>query len=144
MKIRVQIICAVLLAALFFGCEDRIVPSQKLPAKSQTFLKSHFSDATINQVIKDNDGSYTVFLANGFQVEFKRNGEWDDVDGKMQPIPESVLNLIPQSIYAYIVSSFSQVFINEVSKEWYGYEIGLSNDLDLEFRKDGTLRNLDD
>ncbi|MDR1113277.1 MAG: PepSY-like domain-containing protein [Bacteroidales bacterium] len=144
MKIRVQIICAVLLAALFFGCEDRIVPSQKLPAKSQTFLKVHFPDATINQVIKDSDGSYTVFLANGFQVEFKRNGEWDDVDGKMQPIPESVLNLIPQTIHTYIASSFPQVLINEVSKEWYGYEIGLSNDLDLEFRKDGMLRNLDD
>jgi hypothetical protein len=144
MKIKIQFMCVVILNTLILGCRDKIIPCQKLPEKSQTFLSTHFPDIAINQAIKEDDGSYTAFLANGFKVEFKRNGEWDGLDGKMQPIPESVLNLIPQTIQSYIASSFPQRFINEVSKDWYGYEIGLSNDVDLEFHKNGTLREMDD
>lgn len=134
---------SLLVASLsFVACsdddDDKKIAVADLPAKAQLFLHTHFSEQEVRLVEKDND-SYDVHLVNGFEVDFDLSGEWDNVDGNGQSVPQSVIDLIPQNISTYIKEHYAQNKITEVSKETYGYEIGLNNGVDLKFDFDGNF-----
>jgi hypothetical protein len=142
------IYCAtIVLSLMLVACDkESIITEGQLPSESQTFLKTHFSGITVSTIIKDKDGlstTYEVYLANGFEIDFKKSGEWDDVDCKQSAVPASIIALLPAGIASYCSTNFPAVFIVEVNKEHYGYEIGLSNDIDLEFNQDGSFRKID-
>jgi hypothetical protein len=132
---------------MFLACDkETIITEGQLPSESQSFLKTHFSDITVSTIIKDKDGlstTYEVYLVNGFEIDFRQSGEWDDVDCKQTAVPASVIALLPAGIASHCATHFPGFFIVEVNKEHYGFEIGLSNDIDLEFNKDGSFRKID-
>jgi len=129
----------------FVACDDdddKIISTGDLPTTAQTFLQTHFSSQEVRRVEKDND-SYDVYLANGFEIEFTLAGEWDDVDGRGQELPSSVIALVPASIPAYVTENYPNQFIVEINKENFGYEIDLNNNIELEFDSDGTFLRVD-
>ncbi|GHV34493.1 hypothetical protein FACS1894178_2100 [Bacteroidia bacterium] len=142
------IYCATLILTLMLVACDKesVINENQLPKESQTFLDTHFSGIATSAIIKDKDGlttTYEVYLVNGFEIDFKKSGEWDDVDCKQSAVPTSIIALLPAGIAEYCTINFPNVLIVEVNKEHYGYEIGLSNDLDLEFDTDGGFRKID-
>ena len=132
---------------MFVSCEKEDVISQtNLPTASQAFIRTHFPNVTVTRVVKDTEGSgidYTVYLANGFDIDFERNGNWDDVDGHNNPVPQSILNLLPSGIVAYVSAYYNNRQIVEVNRESYGYEIGLTGDIDLRFNSQGDFIGYD-
>ena len=52
--------------------------------------------------------------------------------------------LVPEAIAAYVQATFPNNVITKIDKERYGYEIELSNDMDLKFNKKGNLIGIDD
>ena len=90
------------------------------------------------------DRDYTVYLANGFDIDFTKFGNWDDVDGHVSPLPESILALLPETVSQYITNTFPNLSAVEVNREHYGYEIGLSGDMDLKFDSNGRFIGMDD
>lgn len=126
----------------FISCDDDdddvSIQRKDLPQTAQTFLDTHFPGVEMTRGEKDHDG-YDVTLANGFEVDFLLTGEWDDVDGNYQPIPQTILDLIPESIMLYVSDNYSEQIITEINKEGYGYEIGLRNGFDLRFGSDGKF-----
>lgn len=132
-----------MLLLAFVGCDDddKLISENDLPKASKTFIETHFPNKNILSVEKDRN-SYDVYLSDGYQVEFTRSGNWDDVEG-IWDLPESVLNLLPQQIISYAATNFSNVKITEINKETFGYEIGLSNDIDLKFNKKGEILGID-
>ena len=140
-----KVFCSVLLFAmvLFTGCEDKQEMSlSQMPQTSQDFLSIHFPGVKVTQVIKDiDDFSYTwdVYLENGFEVEFDKNGNWLGVDGRNQPIPESILALIPQNIVNYCSTNYLSLQIVEIDRDDRKYDIGLSGGMDLEFDLNGNF-----
>jgi hypothetical protein len=142
-KILFVLIC-LLIAPVFTACdEEKIVSESQLPQKSRDFLNIHFPGIAIDYVTKEWH-EYDVYLTNNFQVGFGRKGEWDDVDGINQAIPQSVVDLIPAAIPEYVSTHYPNALIVEINKETFGYEIELSNDLDLEFNLKGNIRKIDD
>ncbi|MDR1006848.1 MAG: PepSY-like domain-containing protein [Bacteroidales bacterium] len=144
------VLSTVAILALFSSCESsKPVTFAQLPAKSQTFLTTHFGNDVANNItmiVKETDDltvTWNVY-GNGWTADFKRKGDWDDVDCMMSPVPNTVLALIPQTIINYCNTMFPNTFINEVNKEFFGYEIGLSNGLDIEFKNSGAIREIDD
>jgi hypothetical protein len=141
-----------LLSAAFAvsSCDsEEIISETKLPASSQEFIKTHFPGIAITLIMKETDGlekDYTVYLANGFDIDFEKNGNWDDIDGHIHPLPQSILDLLPAGIAEYVSANFKESKIVEVNKERYGYEIGLSDrlDLDLKFNASGGFIGYDD
>ncbi|MDR0618677.1 MAG: PepSY-like domain-containing protein [Bacteroidales bacterium] len=134
------------LSVLFLSCsscaKEKFITENELPEKSRTFISTHFPETTVAVVTKEwND--YDVLLSNGFEISFNGKGEWDDVDGGHQVVPQSVIALIPKEIPHFISIRFPQAKITEINKEKYGWEIGLSNDIDLEFNKNGSIREID-
>jgi hypothetical protein len=133
---------------LLVACEkEKLIQENELPAAGRAFIKTHFADVGITAIVKERDGldtDYTVYLANSFDIDFTKSGEWDDVDGHFQPVPESILALLPQPLLQHIANAFPNLSIVEVNRERHGYEISLSNDLELNFDSNGRFTGIDD
>jgi len=120
--------------------DDKPIPVEQLPAAAKTFVSKNFKGQKIAFAEKDRD-SYECRLANGAEIEFTRKGEWKKVDCKREAAPAA---LIPQAIQNYVQANYANCLITKIEKERYGYEIELSNDLDLKFDKKGKLIGMDD
>lgn len=145
MKLLSLFLSLFIVSMAFISCDDdddQVIQKTDLPQVSQQFLDTHFPGIDTRLVEKDND-SYDVHLSNGFKVEFNHSGEWDDVDGGQQAIPQSILDLLPQSISSYVNEHYSGQSIIEVNKEAYGFEIELTNGLDLRFSANGEFTGID-
>ena len=133
--------------AMFASCDkEKNITESELPASSRTFLNTHFSGVNIGHIKMDKelfDKSYTVYLQNGFEVDFVKSGDWDEVDGHITAVPQSILDLLPAGIVQHVSANFPNREIVKVNKERYGYEIGLFGDLDLEFNSNGGFIRVD-
>ncbi|MBQ7441272.1 MAG: PepSY-like domain-containing protein [Prevotella sp.] len=52
--------------------------------------------------------------------------------------------MIPEVIKQYVNENFPESIITKIEKERYGYDIELSNDLELKFNKQGYILRMDD
>ena len=124
--------------------DDKIIPVEQLPAPAKTFVKKYFPQATIEYATKDTEfmgTTYEVRLSDGTEVDFDKKGNWDNVDCKTKAVPAS---LVPAAIAQYVKAHYPNTVIVKIDKERGGYEIELSNDLDLKFNSKGKLIGIDD
>ncbi|WP_264534875.1 PepSY-like domain-containing protein [Flavobacterium sp. N1736] len=112
-----------------------VVNPTTLPAAAKTFISTHFPDAIIRLVEKQNtagtNGSiYDVSLSNGFEIDFDVNGNWTEIDGNRLAIPTA---LIPAKISLYVTANYPNLFVTAIDKEKTYIDVELSNDVDLVF-----------
>ena len=123
---------------------DKIITREELPEQAQMFLTKHFENADVLYAKAERDmgvvTSYDVVLEGNVKVEFNRSGDWTSVDCERGKVPDSVL---PQSILDYVKNRFSKAFVVEIERDRMGYEVKLSNDLDLDFDKNGNFLRVD-
>ena len=138
-------IIAVAVCVISYSCsaENNIVNVQDLPQTIQSFLSSHFQNTSVSVAIKDGN-DFEIRMENGWEMEFDREGQWENIDCKRNAVPASVIALIPETIVSYLSSNFENAFITEISRDRSGYEVELSNGLDLRFSSKGSLRTIDD
>lgn len=124
----------------FTACDsddDLVVKTGDLPTAAQTFLNQYFPDMKIVQVKLDAEKMgrhYDVKLADGSELEFDENGNWTEVDCKTRAVPSAI---VPTPIANYVVSNYNAgVFIVKIEREISGYEIELSNGLDIKFNNE--------
>lgn len=134
----VALMCMIMSATTF--ASDRVITANQLPAAAQTFINQTFPGASIMYAEID-DGKYEVHLNDGTEINFDRKGNWDKVDCKLKAVPT---HLIPATIASNVETQFSGTVITKIDKERYGYEIELSNGLDLKFNRQGMLSEIDD
>ncbi|MDO4225302.1 MAG: PepSY-like domain-containing protein, partial [Bergeyella zoohelcum] len=126
-------------------------PQASLPQEANTFLQTHFAGVNISRIERDSDDNdYEVYLANGYELEFNSTGIWKDVNGGTnRPLPASVLALLPSGIENYRATNYPSTTIIEVEKNFTngtltGYNVDLSNGVDLIFNADGNFVRFDD
>ena len=139
----VALLC-MLLQSVTCLADDKIIPVEQLPAPAKTFVKKYFPQATIEYATKDTEfmgATYEVRLSDGTEVDFDKKGNWDNVDCKTKAVPTS---LVPAAIAQYVKAHYPNTVIVKIDKERGGYEIELSNDLDLKFNSKGKLIGIDD
>ncbi len=133
------------MAASFTSCDDDdkddlVITEQQLPSTAKTFLTDYYPSVKVTKVKKDKD-EYEVTLSNAHRIDFNLAGEWQDVDApKGQSIPSG---FYPSAIDTYIEENLNGVGINEISREAYGYDVELVNDLDLRFSTTGAFLDFD-
>lgn len=128
------------------SCDDKDHPEEPvgeaaLPGAAKTFLSTYYDGVKINRIVKDVEDDifveYEVYLANGHDVTFDSDGDWKDVDAPAgKTIPDGIA-ITP--ITDYINAHYSGYGINEISKENYGYDVELTNGLDLDFDLQGNF-----
>ena len=132
-----------LISLLAFADNDRVIAFNQLPANVQTFIQTHFNGVQPDYISKDWD-SYEVFISNGIKMEFSRRGNWQEIKSHRTALPESITKLLPQQLLSYIKTNYANTVITEMNKERYGYEIKLSNGLELMFNKNGAFLGIED
>lgn len=120
--------------------DDTPIPVEQLPAAAKTFVQTNFQGKRIIYAEKDWN-SYECRLDDGTKIEFNRKGTWKKVDCHVTAVPAAI---IPAPITQYVETSFPGNIITKIDKERYGYDIELSNDIDLKFNYQGALIGMDD
>lgn len=127
------------------SCEkETVVPETDLPKAAQEYLSTHFNGLNVIQVIKDQEGlrkSYDVYLAEGFELEFKKSGDVVSIkNNRNQPLPDSV---VPAKILEYVNSNFSTDYVVSWELDDNFQEVELNTGMELKFSKSGDFIRID-
>ncbi len=124
---------------LMTSCDkETILPATQIPNEIETYLITHFPEHNIIQFSKDVEGltkTYQVILDGNISLEFNRQKRIIEIDGT-DKLPDSV---IPEKIRNYVADHFPNNFITDWELEGKHQQVGLDNDLDLEFTMDGDF-----
>ena len=125
------------------SCDDeKALTDNDIPTEISTYVTTHFPSNSIIRVTEDKDGlktSYDVVLSGNIKLEFNNRKEITDIDGSSQ-LPDSV---IPQAIRDYVSENYPDNFITDWELEDNHQQVGLNNDIDLEFTMDGEFIRVD-
>ncbi|MGQ2982504.1 PepSY-like domain-containing protein [Flavobacterium sp.] len=124
---------------------ETVIQATELPQAARNFVETHFPGITYTRVEKqskaDRDGSiYDVHLSNGFEIDFTADGAWTDIDGNNQAVPAAIL---PASIAQYVTANYASRSVTTIEIERHGYDVELSNDVDLVFNANGEFVRID-
>ncbi len=145
----IAIVIAVIIAATAWSCSDDDkndgpVSYEQLPMAAKTFLTEYYGGIPVVNVRsegKDNSLETTVTLKNGHEIEFNSMGEWNDVEAPAgDVIPFAI---IPEPIQAYLVATYPDQGVREISRGYNGYEVKLANGLELKFSPSGEYTGID-
>ena len=123
---------------------DTFIPAEQLPAAAKAFIANTFPGQEISYAKVDTDfasKTYEVCLNSGIEVEFDKCGTWDKVDCNYNAVPA---HLIPASIAMYVKTQFADATVVKIDKDRNGYNVELSNELELRFNKHGQLIDIDE
>ena len=127
-------------------CDARetTVSVNKLPKAAQNMIASNFKGKKVTLVKKDveaNSVNFDVVLNDGIKLEFDSNGEWTEVDCKPSTVPAA---LVPTAISKYVKAQYPTARIVQIERDSRGYEIDLSNGMDINFDKQFNVVKIDD
>lgn len=137
---------AILGVALFAQAKDTYShDASVLPKAAQATIANNFK-AGVSVVKIDKDfgrvSDYEVVLTNGTEITFDRGGNWDNVEvNNSQSVPAA---FVPKAIRDYVNANQKGARIVGIDKERHGYDVELSNGLELKFDKAGNFQRYDD
>ncbi|MBR4388039.1 MAG: PepSY-like domain-containing protein [Prevotella sp.] len=67
--------------------------------------------------------------------------DWDKIGCHMVAVPTA---LVPAAIQQYVKTSFGGTSVTKIDKERYGYDVELSNGMELKFNHQGVCIGYDD
>lgn len=124
--------------------DDEPISATQLPKEAQTFISTYYPNAQVAGVMRDTDHGtteYDVTMTNGHKLSFDAAGSWTEVDAPTGTrIPTG---FIPQPIVEYVGQNYPAEGFNEISRTKNGYDVELTNDLDLIFDSAGQFVRLD-
>ena len=122
--------------------DEKHLDYNELPNVAKSFINNHFGNTEVRSAIKEYDDltyHYEVYLTDGTKIEFKKNGEWREVENRVEGVPTSIL---PAGIVSYVQENYGSYFIVSAERDRQ-YDIELNNDLDLDFTLDGDFIRID-
>jgi hypothetical protein len=142
---RIFVILAGLLAiASVSKADDRPVRFEELPKAAQKFVKVNFPDNIVLYASKDDDimfPEYEVGLDNGINIDFRNDGQLEKIQARQTGVPAAI---IPVKIREYVTAHYPGVKILEYEVDRNGYEIKVSNGLEMKFSLTFHLVEIDD
>ncbi len=145
MKKIIVALVAMVVAVQMSCARDVITMNPKeLPAAAQTFLKQYFSDKQISYIKVESEflsKKYEVVMTDRTKIEFDGKGNWEEVDGKRNIIPEV---LVPDYIRQFVEAQYPGVTYHKIERDRGEVEVELNNGLELTFNKKGELIDIDE
>ena len=123
---------------------DHPVQLNQLPQQAQTFLNSHFKGGKIAMVTTERDWlskEYNVIFANGDKIEFDSEGKWENIECRRAYVPQSA---IPTAITRYLDENYPDEKVTEIDLDLRGYDVELTNGLEVKFSKDFLVYGVED
>ena len=120
-----------------------IITKDPTPAITE-FVKNYFPKASV-LIVKPEHDEYEVRLSDGTELEFTRNFEWKKIDCEHSNTYTAVpAELVPEQIAIYVKTNFADQSITKIEKKRRGWEIELSNELEIKFNKNFVVTKIDD
>lgn len=114
-----------------------------LPEEAQNMLDEYFPKAKVGMIKVDRHllkkTDYDVRLVNGTTIEFNNKGKWTSVDCKNREVPEGLVN---KTIRNNVKKNYPDTKITKIKKKTAGYEIRLSDGVELEYNLLGQLKKV--
>ena len=111
-----------------------------LPAAAQTIIKNNFKAEVSHIKIEKEWGrvsEYDVVLTDGAEITFDAAGNWKDVEVRRSAsVPDS---FVPGDVATYVKQNQKNARITGIEKRRSGYEVELSNGVDMKFNSDGKF-----
>ena len=123
---------------------DRPIQFENLPEKAQKFVKTWFPDEKLAFAKQETDFmevSYEVMFVTGTKVEFNSTGEWTEVNCRYSTLK---LELVPSQIVSSVSQMYPDVKFVKIEKNYRGYEVELTNGLELTYNQAFELVDIDD
>lgn len=115
-----------------------------LPDAAKNVIKNNFkADISVIKIDKDFGiiSEYEVILTDGTEISFDSKGNWDNIETRKS---ESVPNaFVLQPIQDYVSKNQPGIHIVGIDRERSGYEIELSNGIEMKFDKAGNFKRYD-
>ena len=144
MKKIVLFFASVMAFAGVASADDKPITFEQLPAKAQQFIKTNFPQEKIAFTSLDRDifgDTYDVLFASGTKLEFTDKGEWKEIECKYSTVDEK---FIPEQIRKYVTDTYPGTKYVKIEKGKNGYEVELTNGLELTFDRNFVLIDIDD
>lgn len=135
-KIFVSVFVAVatLVSAAYAGTP---ITREQLPDQARNFITKYFASDNVKKVEKEQGRrgmEYEVEFTNGAEIDFREDGSWKDVKAPHGgAIPADI---VPAAINKYVQDHHAGQTIVEISRKRGGYEIELTNDVELKLTED--------
>ena len=133
----------VLNVAVWAG-NDKPIQVSEMPKIAQEFIKKHFASKSVALAKVDTefmDKNYDVIFTSGEKVEFDKKGNWTKVDCEHSQVPEAI---IPVAIQKYVSQHYPDAKVVKIElTDHKGYDVDLSNGIDIEFDKKMRVRDID-
>ena len=144
-KIFVLLVLAISFSAAHaFVVNDKVISKNQLPAQAQSFLNENFANVKISYAKLETDflvSSYEVMLADGTKLEFSSKGNWEEVDCRYGEVPAAI---IPVPLKDYLKANYPNEKVLKIERDRRGYDLKLSNKLELKFNNDFEIVDIDD
>ncbi|WP_395093918.1 PepSY-like domain-containing protein [Vaginella massiliensis] len=135
---------AIMLGANAFAQKTTVATSE-LPESARTFIVNNFGKNKIAHATKESKmgrlKEYKVYLNNGTKIEFDANGNWEEIDAKQKAVPNKI---IPQKIVNHVKKAFPRAKIVKIERDRKGFDVELSNGLDLKFNPQADFLRIED
>lgn len=111
-----------------------------IPKNARDIISQNFTSAI--SVVKEEKSmgsvsEYEVTLTDGTDISFNANGDWKSVETPVsRAVPEG---LIPTAISRYVKEKHAGAYIDGIEKNKKGYEVDLSNGVDIQFDSSGNF-----
>ncbi|MFV8442120.1 PepSY-like domain-containing protein [Flavobacterium sp. LB2P44] len=138
MKRKITLVAFILGFVLSASAQKRIEITE-LPIAAQDFLQKYFNHTSVKIVKKDaeyGEKVYEVKLKDGTEVEFWKDGSYREVDGRNKLIPTT---FIPASVIDYVARNYPNEKITHIDYGHKNLDVDLTNNIDLEFTKEGKI-----
>jgi Mor family transcriptional regulator len=109
-----------------------------------TFVSTYFPQVSIQRVELDGN-EIDVKLTDGTDIDFYLNFIWQSIDCEHATVYGSVPSeLVPVQITDYVTANFPGKHIDSIEKKYNGWEIELSNGLEITFDSNFNVTGFDD
>lgn len=119
------------------------IDRDQLPDKAREMLDTYFPKSKVDMIKVDKHllkkTDYDVKLVNGTKIEFSNKGAWTSVDCGSKALPDGI---VPKTIAKYITKNFPDVKTVKIKKKASGYEVGLSDGVELKFNLLGQFKGV--
>jgi len=119
---------------------DQIISFNEMPEAAQALLKQYFANKVPLVVTVDWD-DYTIMYESGEKVEFDKQGNWKEFDCHSSLVP---VELIPEQIKTHVAATCPGSQILKLDRNRRGYEVRLTNGLEVEYGPTFQVIDIDD
>lgn len=135
------------LGGLLVSCNEVQKSNNDLPTEANSFMNAHFKETPIIQInTTSKKMDYETVLENGTEINYNSMGEWEEINFKWNPIPQSFLSELPKKIINFIEENYPDETIHKIERKHFGrkdliYRIQFHkpNDIEISFSQKGDL-----